>query len=142
MIKKFKFRTTHPRSELMKKIRSRNTKPEIDLRKAISKFGYHYRLNSSKLPGKPDLVFNKFQVVVFVDGEFWHGYKWNSKKKKIKANRKYWIPKIERNLKRDKINKKKLEDLGFVVLRFWEHEIKNDIEKCTKKILNSLNYQQ
>jgi DNA mismatch endonuclease, patch repair protein len=70
---KFEFKTTKERSELMSKIRGVNIKPELELRKAIWKLGFRYRLNVSKLKGKPDIVFNKYKVVVFVDGEFWHG---------------------------------------------------------------------
>lgn len=119
----------------MKKIRSSNTIPELSLRKELWKLGYRYRLNVSKLKGKPDIVFNKFKLVVFVDGEFWHGYEWKKKKPKIKANREYWIKKIERNIERDKENAKSLLSMGYVVLRFWEHEIKNDLPKCVNKIV-------
>lgn len=131
----FKFNTTRSRSDLMKKIRSSNTIPELSLRKELWKLGYRYRLNVSKLKGKPDIVFNKFKVVVFVDGEFWHGFEWRKKKPKIKANREYWIKKIERNIERDKENNKHLLSMGYVVLRFWEHEIKNNLAKCVNKIV-------
>lgn len=119
----------------MKKIRSTNTTPEILLRKELWRLGYRYRLNVPKLKGKPDIVFNKYKLVIFVDGEFWHGYKWSKKKQKIKANREYWVKKIERNIKRDKENTKYLLSMGFVVLRFWEHEIKKDLSKCIDKII-------
>lgn len=122
----------------MKKIRSANTEPERILRSAISKLGYRYRLNSVKLLGKPDIVFRKYKVVVFVDGEFWHGYQWKKKKPKIKANREYWIAKIEKNLKRDKVINKELTAQGYFVLRFWEHQIKNDLKNCVDKIVNHL----
>lgn len=135
----FKFNTTSVRSQLMKKIRSVNTEPERILRKAISKLGYRYRLNSAILPGKPDLVFAKQKLVVFVDGEFWHGYQWKTKKPRIKANREYWISKIERNMKRDKLNKKELSTLGYSVLRFWEHQIKKDLRGCVAKVVEHLN---
>jgi len=131
----FKFDTTRSRSDLMKKIRSSNTIPELSLRKELWKLGYRYRLNLSKLKGKPDIVFNKFKLVVFVDGEFWHGYEWRKKKPKLKANREYWIKKIERNIERDKENNKYLRSMGYVVLRFWEHEIKKDLVKCVNKIV-------
>lgn len=118
----------------MKKIRSTNTTPELLLRKELWRLGYRYRLNVAKLKGKPDIVFNKYKVVIFVDGEFWHGYNWLEKKPKIKANRKYWIKKIERNMERDLENTSHLVSNGYVVLRFWEHEIKKDLAGCIKKI--------
>lgn len=118
----------------MSRIRGTNTKPEITLRKALWALGIRYRLNVSKLPGKPDIVIQKPKLVIFVDGEFWHGFEWKKKKPKIKANRDYWIPKIERTIKRDKDNTGKLVALGFTVFRFWEHEIKTNLSDCIAKI--------
>lgn len=132
------FETTPERSRLMSKIKSKNTKPEVQLRKALWKLGIRYRLNLSKLPGKPDIVINKKKVVIFIDGEFWHGYNWQEKKAKIKSNREYWIKKIEKNMERDIKNSFLLQDMGYTVLRFWEQEIKKNIDGCTTKILNSL----
>jgi len=135
------FYTTKSRSKLMGKIKSKNTKPEIKLRKALWNLGYRYRKNVNKLPGSPDIVFSKHKLVIFVDGEFWHGYNWEDKKKKIKSNRGFWIPKIERNIQRDKQNKIKLEDEGWVVLRFWEYEIKKNIDTCVETISSFINSQ-
>jgi DNA mismatch endonuclease, patch repair protein len=129
------FKTTPERSALMSKIRSTGTKPEQLLRKELWKKGIRYRMNVKKLPGSPDIVINKKKFIVFVDGEFWHGHNWLIKKKKIKTNRKFWIPKIERNMQRDKENELALKKLGYKVLRFWEHEIKKDLTKCTNKII-------
>lgn len=74
-------------------------------------------------------------LAIFVDGEFWHGYNWEAKKAKIKTNTAFWIPKIERNIQRDNENTEKLIILGFHVLRFWDHEIKKNLNKCINKIL-------
>ena len=134
----FKFHTTRSRSDLMKRIRSTNTTPELLLRKELWRLGYRYRLNVAKLKGKPDIVFNKYKLVIFVDGEFWHGYNWPKKKPKIKANRKYWIKKIERNMERDLENTKYLVSIGYVVLRFWENEIKKDLPGCIQKFTAQL----
>ena len=128
------FDTTPERSKLMSKIKGKNTKPEILFRKSLWAFGVRYRLNISKLPGKPDIVIGKKKVVVFIDGEFWHGYKWADKKPKIKANRDYWIKKIERNMQRDIENTQKLRQMGYSVFRFWEHEIKKDLSNCLSKV--------
>jgi len=131
----FKFNTTLERSELMKKIRSKNTTPEINLRKEIYKYGFRYRINFAKLPGKPDIVFTRSKVVVFIDGEFWHGYNWENKKNRIKSNREYWVKKIENNINRDKVNEEKLKILGYKVIRFWEQQIKNDLNKCVSIVI-------
>ena len=133
------FTTTEKRSFLMSKIRSTQTKPEIILRKALWNHGLRYRINYKKLPGSPDIVFNKKKIAVFVDGEFWHGYNWEIKKEKIKTNREFWIPKIERNIQRDKEIEETLVLLGYKVMRFWEHEIKKNLKGCTNKVLESYN---
>ena len=136
---KYGFNTTPARSLLMSKIKSQNTQPEIKLRKYLWNIGYRYRLNVSSLPGKPDIVISKLKLIIFIDGEFWHGYKWKEKKKHIKTNRQYWIPKIERNMKRDTVNNRKLRKDGWIVLRFWEHQIKKDFDFVIEKILSSIN---
>jgi DNA mismatch endonuclease (patch repair protein) len=124
------FYTTKARSELMAKIKGKNTKPEQKLRKALWHLGYRYRKNVSKLPGKPDIVFAKYKLIVFIDGEFWHGYKWEEKLCRIKSNRDFWIPKIERNMQRDREVNKQLEKEGWTVIRFWEIQIKKDLGFC------------
>ncbi|BDR57498.1 very short patch repair endonuclease [Xylocopilactobacillus apis] len=88
--------TREQRSFNMSQIRSTNTKPEIKLRKALWNRGVRYRKNLNTLPGKPDIAITKSKIAVFIDGEFWHGYKWNENKNNIHSNRDYWIPKIEK----------------------------------------------
>lgn len=132
----FEFHTTEQRSSLMKKIKSTETKPEIMLRKALWARGYRYRKNINHLPGKPDIVLTKYKIAIFVDGEFWHGYNWPEKKKRIKANETYWIKKIERNIERDKQNTAELAKAGYLVIRFWEHQILKGIDNCIKEIEN------
>lgn len=124
------FYTTKLRSTLMSKIKGKNTKPEILLRKALWAMGIRYRVNVSTLPGKPDIVISKHKVIIFIDGEFWHGYNWVEKRDKIKTNREFWIPKIERNMQRDIENQKKLEIMGFKVYRFWERDIRIKLDEC------------
>lgn len=132
------FETTPERSRLMSKIKSKNTKPEIQLRKALWKFGIRYRLNLSNLPGKPDIVITQKKIAVFIDGEFWHGYNWLEKRTKIKSNKEYWIKKIEKNMERDIKNSFLLQDMGYTVIRFWEQEIKKNIDGCIQKILEKM----
>jgi DNA mismatch endonuclease (patch repair protein) len=135
----YKFKTTKERSRLMSKIRSTETSLEIVLRKALWNEGIRYRKNYKKISGNPDIAIVNKKIAIFVDGEFWHGYKWKDKKKKIKTNREYWIPKIERTILRDKINTRKLRKEGWVVIRFWEQQLKKDLTKCLKKIRKELN---
>ena len=129
------FYTTKQRSELMAKIKSQNTKPELKLKKALWNLGYRYRKNLKKLPGSPDIVYTKHKLAIFVDGEFWHGYNWAEKKTKIKTNRDFWIPKIERNIQRDLQNNQLLTDAGWYVIRFWEYELKKDFEGCLNRVI-------
>ena len=137
------FYTTKKRSQIMSKIKSQDTKPEIKLRKFLWGIGLRYRKNVKKLPGSPDIVLSKFKLVIFVDGEFWHGYNWNEKKTKIKSNKGFWIPKIERNIQRDNLNNMYYRNCGWTVMRFWEHEIKKEFSVCINKILNYIeDYQQ
>ncbi len=138
MQQKGEFRTTPTRSRLMSRIKSYNTTPEITFRKYLWGLGYRYRKNYSKLIGKPDIVFTKRKLAIFIDGEFWHGYLWEEKKERIISNRDYWIQKIESNIVRDKFVNQELSAQGWHVLRFWEHEIKNDIQNCALKVIEFL----
>lgn len=135
----YEFKTTEERSRLMQKIRSINTKPEILFRRLLWARGIRYRKNNINLPGKPDISISKYKVAIFIDGEFWHGFNWEEKKKKIKANRDYWVPKIERNIERDRNNNLLLENDGWTVLRFWESEIKKNTEECLERVLALIN---
>ena len=135
------FYTTPERSKIMGKIRGKNTKPELAFRKALWAAGYRYRIDSRKLIGRPDVVLNKYKTVVFIDGEFWHGYNWRERKPKVKTNRDFWIAKIERNMQRDEEVNTELKGLGYAVFRFWEKEIKKDLEGCLQKVLSHLGQQ-
>ena len=130
----YKFRVSAKRSDLMRKIRSDKTTPEIILQKALRKEKIEFRKNCSVITGKPDIVILDKKLAVFVDGEFWHGYRWKQKKKKIKDNQDYWIPKIERNIARDRNNNRKLRKAGWQVIRFWQQQLTKDLPKCMQKI--------
>ena len=136
------FYTSAKRSRMMSKIRGKNTRPEMLLRKALWHAGLRYRLHKKSLPGKPDIAIQKWKIAIFVDGEFWHGYQWEKKKKKIKSNRAFWIPKIERNMQRDRENNLKLQSMGFHVLRFWETEVRKELGTCLKRILDLIEKQK
>lgn len=136
------FYTTAQRSRTMSKIRSKNTRPEMRLRKALWNAGLRYRLHRRGIPGRPDIVIEKFKVAIFVDGEFWHGYEWEKKREKIKTNRAFWIPKIERNMQRDREVNLQLKKMGYEVFRFWEGEVKKEIGVCIKKILDFVEHQK
>ncbi|SFB71090.1 T/G mismatch-specific endonuclease [Flagellimonas taeanensis] len=132
------FYTTPERSKIMGKIRGKNTKPELAFRKALWEAGYRYRIDYKKLTGKPDIALKKYKTVIFIDGEFWHGYNWEERKDKIKTNREFWIAKIERNIQRDEEVNDALDEMGYKVFRFWETEVKKDLDRCLDEVLTHL----
>lgn len=127
------FYTTKMRSKTMSKIRSKNSKPELLLRRELWAKHVRFRLHRNDLIGKPDLVIEKYKLAIFVDGDFWHGYEW--KKRKPKTNQNFWLAKIERNIQRDQFVNQKLADLGYTVMRFWEHEVKNNVQACVNQVM-------
>ncbi len=129
--------TTSQRSLLMSKIRSRNTDFEnrfiADLKKVCPvKFKTHVKA----IPGNPDIVFNKDNICVFLDSNFWHGWYYPKWKHLLKDD--FWRSKIERNRKRDLFVTRTLRSKGWIVIRIWEHQIKKKPEEVMAKILRSL----
>lgn len=129
-------------SARMRKQKSKKTKAEVLLAKALWHEGLRYRLNLKTLPGSPDIVITKYQIVIFVDGEFWHGKDFEKTSKNIKRNREYWIPKIERNMKRDRENDLKLKQHGWIVLHFWSREVESDVRHCVEEVLEFVEVQK
>ncbi len=115
----------------MAAIHSKDTKPEMIVRKWLWSRGFRYRLNSARLPGRPDLVLKKYRTCIFVNGCFWHGHNVplpkveNSECCKIpQTNREFWVAKICRNKERDKEDQKKLAEMGWHCITVWECELK------------------
>lgn len=130
--------TPEQRRKNMQAIRSKDTSIEIKLRKALWAKGIRYRKNYKKVIGKPDIAITKCKIAVFCDSDYWHGYDWENRNKRIKSNREYWIPKIERNMERDRQVTKALEDEGWIVLRFWEWQIKKQLNECVDAIISAV----
>ncbi|WKX78047.1 very short patch repair endonuclease [Zobellia laminariae] len=122
----------------MSKIKGKNTKPELAFRKALYAAGYRYRIDYKKLIGKPDIVLKKYKTVIFIDGEYWHGYNWEERKPKVKTNREFWIAKIERNIQRDQEVNRELDLLEYKVFRFWETEINKELDRCLAEVIQHL----
>jgi DNA mismatch endonuclease (patch repair protein) len=122
----------------MQRVKCKNTEIELRLRKELWSRGVRYRKNVSKITGKPDIAFIGKKVAVFCDSEFWHGYDWKRQRAAIKSNRDFWIPKIERNIERDKKVNEALKAEGWTVLRFWGNEIKNNVEQCADLVIAAL----
>lgn len=127
--------TSEQRSYTMSRIRSRNTKPELVVRKLAHSRGLRFRIHERRLPGCPDLVFAAAKVVVFIDGDFWHGWRFPRWKGKLSQ---YWESKITGNRKRDRSNYRRLRHCGWIVIRVWEHEVERDPEKCVDRIQRAI----
>jgi DNA mismatch endonuclease (patch repair protein) len=122
------------RSALMSRIRGKDTKPERIIFNGIRAAGLNTEAHAPDLPGKPDIVFRDAKFAVFIDGDFWHGWRFPLWKHKLS---KQWRDKIAANRARDQRNIRKLRRTGWQVLRIWEHQIEADPEKCIEKILNA-----
>jgi len=130
--------TPEQRRKNMQAVRSKDTKIEVLLRKELWARGLRYRKNVRSLPGNPDIVFIGKKVAIFCDSEFWHGHDWENQKSRIKTNREFWIPKIERNMQRDLEVNEELRSMGYTVFRFWGNEIKRLVSDCADQITLAL----
>jgi len=126
------------RSEIMSHIRSKNTKGEILVRKYLHRLGFRFRLHDSKLPGKPDIVLPKYRCVIFIHGCFWHAHSGCKYYRDPKTNAEYWVPKIQRNVERDKQAIYELRSLGWKVEIVWECELKKDAEARLDELVQSI----
>lgn len=122
------------RSWIMARVKSKGGKStELRIIKILREKRLKGWRRNFQLPGKPDFVYSKRRVAIFVDGCFWHGCKKHCRLPS--SNKDYWIAKIERNKSRDKDISKELKTLGWEVIRIWEHEIGTaQITRKLKKI--------
>jgi DNA mismatch endonuclease (patch repair protein) len=126
--------TPAQRSLCMSRIRGSDTKPELLLRKTLWAMGLRYRVRST-IPGRPDILFPRWRVAVFVDGCQWHccPFHWV----RPKSNSEFWDRKFERNRRRDKLVNRLLKKEGWRVFRFWEHEVERDVAAIASKIVKA-----
>jgi len=127
--------TPKQRSYCMSRIKGKDTGPEKKVRSALHKRGLRFRKHVNDLPGKPDIVFRKAKVAVFIDGDFWHGYRFPAWEDKVSD---FWKKKITGNRKRDAKNHRELRSKGWKVIRLWQHEVEKDFEACIDRIVESL----
>ena len=120
------------RSENMRRIKSKGMKPELIVRSMVHQMGYRYRLHSRDLPGKPDLVFRTRKKVIEVRGCFWHRHRGCPEAHIPKSRTDYWVPKLARNVQRDKANGKRLRTLGWRVFVVWECEVSENERLSTR----------
>lgn len=107
----------------MSRIRSKNTRIEQEVYRYLRRKKIYFQKHYDRAPGKPDIALPRIKKAIFIDGDFWHGWKFAEKKKRL-PNDGYWIQKIEKNIKRDKKNRARLRKNGWKVMRVWEHQLK------------------
>ena len=127
------------RSEIMSHIKSKDTSIELMVRRYLFAIGYRYRVNYKELPGKPDIVFTKKKIAIFVHGCYWHGHGCGSRYAHTsQSNKEYWAPKIERTRKRDQEHIQALEADGWKVIVLWECTIKRDLDGVVDTLITEL----
>ena len=127
--------TPEQRSYCMSRIKGKDTGLENRVRSELHKRGFRFRKHLNELPGKPDVVFTKAKVAVFIDGDFWHGYRFSTWEQKVSD---FWKKKISKNRERDKKNHKKLKEIGWTVIRLWQHDLKRDFDGSIDKIVSAV----
>ena len=127
--------TKEQRSAIIRTVKSKDTKIEIQLRKALWHKGIRYRKNYKICNCRPDIVITKYKIAIFCDGDFWHG---KESKFYVHTNIDFWTNKIKRNIERDLENTIQLRDNNWLVLRFWESEIQQDLNKCVEQVINTI----
>ena len=118
----------------MSRVRNKGTGLERALRSELRKCGFRFRKNIKSLPGSPDIVIPETKTAIFVDGDFWHGYRFGIWKDRVSP---FWRKKIRRNIVRDRSSFRKVRRLGWRVVRIWQHEIERDISDSLRKIVGS-----
>ena len=143
MVINMEVRTPETTHKIMSAIKQKNTEPELLLRRKLWGLGFRYRKNYKKLPGKPDIAFIGKKVAVFCDGDFWHGHNWairgyGSLEQELSRYSDFWRDKILRNIARDEKNNSLLSEMGWIVVRLWESDIRDNIDICVEKICDAL----
>ncbi len=127
--------TEAQRSHCMSRVRTRDTNLELLVRRGLHRRGLRFRKHVRALAGTPDLVFAAARVAVFIDGDFWHGYRFPSWRASMSP---FWQEKIARNRARDRRNFARLRRGGWTVIRIWQHEIRARLERALDKIESSV----
>lgn len=124
--------TPEQRFRAMSRVKLKDGSLEMIIRSELHRRGYRFKKHVKTLPGSPDAVFAKEKVAVFIDGDFWHGYRFPAWEHKLKD---FWKEKIKANRRRDQKNFRKLRRMGWRVIRLWQHDIERDPESCIIRII-------
>lgn len=120
------------RSDVMRRVQAKGTTPELKVRRLLTRLGARYRLHRKDLPGSPDIVLPGRRLAIFVHGCFWHGHDCARGARVPKANRDYWVAKVERNRARDARARAALTEAGWRVETIWECEMKDEAALATR----------
>jgi DNA mismatch endonuclease Vsr len=118
----------------MSRVRAKGSGMEKTFARGLKGRRIRFTKNCKKVFGCPDFVIRDQKIAIFCDSHFWHGYNWKTRKDDFKSNKKFWLKKIRANILRDKMVNKTLKKAGWKVFRFWEHQIKNNLEHCLDKL--------
>jgi DNA mismatch endonuclease (patch repair protein) len=131
--------TPENRRKCMSRVKNKDTELEVCVRTQLHRLGLRFKKHVKALPGSPDVVFSKARVAVFIDGDFWHGYRFPAWRHTLSE---FWQAKIEKNRRRDAKNFRKLRRMGWTVIRLWKHELKSDLDGCIAKIVYTIRPQR
>jgi DNA mismatch endonuclease (patch repair protein) len=123
------------RSALMSRIKGRGTKPELAVEQMLLALGVVYESHARDLPGRPDFVLRDARVAVLVDGDFWHGWNFGAWRRKLSEK---WELKIAHTIRRDTRNRRALRRAGWVVVRLWEHQVRDSPARCKARIKRAI----
>jgi len=124
------------RSRIMAAIHSKNTLPEVRTFRALRQKGIYFQRHYRGVSGSPDIAVPSSKKAVFIDGDFWHGFRYPLWKKRLNSS--FWREKIEHNRRRDKLCHQRLRRKGWKVLRIWEHQLERDFNKTISRVATFL----
>lgn len=127
--------TREQRSRLMKAVKLKGGPLEQRVQRELRKKGLSFRRNDRRLNGTPDIVFRDERVVIFIDGDFWHGWRLPAWEHKLSE---FWRKKLRANRRRDQRNFRLLRAADWTVIRLWEHEIRTDMNRCVDRISHAI----
>ena len=127
--------TPAQRSYCMSRVKGKDTGIEVAVRSALHRRGLRFRKHVKPLPGKPDVVFPRAMVAVFLDGDFWHGYRFPVWREGLSP---FWQRKIGETRRRDHRKFRKMRRRGWRVIRIWQHELEADFESCVRRIQSAV----
>ncbi|MEA2760712.1 MAG: mismatch endonuclease, patch repair protein [Methylobacteriaceae bacterium] len=113
------------RSHILRAVRKKDTKPELAVRKLLHALGFRFRLHSRELPGSPDIVLPRHKAVIFVHGCFWHQHAGCRHANVPQSRPECWVPKLARNVERDRTSQIALKAAGWRILVLWECELRD-----------------